>query len=329
MMELHQAEHEHGTLESGATNDRHPRAWRAFGVFSKLIIVALLALSAASLLLPFASRAMLNSLSFLPLDWLLNQNGSWILGAGLFALLVLFLAIKRFQLVGDRRLWQDAGCPQCLENELVRVPRKQGDRWYSLIALPAFRYACRNCTWQGLRIARRLVRPEPMVMPTTFAPAESDLSGGYRDDSFDEMALSAVAPPADMENYDDQADYGDYQNGQAASIYVFDVPENVEVDLTGEDTDGMAAETAEDEAVAPSPTMPTTATTSTTAEIDETWAPFDDELLFDDDAPLSTNPASDIHPPASGRSHEQPNNHKSNEQEDEFEWLWSRLDQDK
>lgn len=329
MMELHQAEHELRELESGATNDRHPRTWRAFGIFSKLLAAALLALSAASILLPFASRAMLNSLSFLPLDWLLNQNGSWILGAGLFALLVLFLAIKRFQLVGDRRLWQDAGCPQCLENELVRVPRKQGDRWYSLIALPAFRYACRNCTWQGLRIARRLARPEPVLLPEVFAPAESDPPGLYRDDSFDEMVLGTA----------DHADYGDYQNGQTTSVYDFDIPENAEVEMG----DVLASEIADSETAggeiaagtvdeyAAADEEATEQFSAPVAQHDETWAPFDDEQLFefDDNDPLSVEPAADIHLSGGGRHDTTPNNHKTEEQEDEFEWLWSRLDQDK
>lgn len=319
MMELNQAEHEHGTLESGATNDRHPRAWRAFGFFSKLIIVILLALAAASILLPFANRATLNNLSFLPLDWLLNQNGSWIAGAGLLTLLVLFVAIKRFQLVGDRRLWQDAGCPQCLEFELVRVPRKRGDRWYSLIALPAFRYACRNCTWQGLRISRRLTRPQPVTIPQVFAPAASDPSTGFTVPGFDDTVL-AEAPSVEY------ADYADHPNGQFSSVYVFDVPENAEVEVNAIDADETAGKLEDDGFTAADEDMADMAPAS---DVDETWAPFDDEQLFDDEEPLSVESTDAIHQQPDSHSYEQPNNHKTSEQEDEFEWLWSRLDQDK
>jgi hypothetical protein len=93
-----------------------------------------------------------------------NQNASWFLAIGFLLLLLVFVIVRRFQVINDQRLWQDAGCPQCFERELVRVPRKRSDRWYNLVALPAYRYACRNCTWQGLRISRRYYWSEPLAM---------------------------------------------------------------------------------------------------------------------------------------------------------------------
>jgi hypothetical protein len=88
-------------------------------------------------------------------NWLINGRGSWILGGALLLLAVAYVWWMRYRLVSNKRLWYGTGCPACAEQELVRVSRQFGDRFYGLFAVPAYRYACRNCTWRGLRIARR------------------------------------------------------------------------------------------------------------------------------------------------------------------------------
>jgi hypothetical protein len=172
MIELNHAEHEQVTSELGVTGHHHPRAWTAFGIMDNAIIVSLLALSAFSILFPYIGRLGGHSM---------NRNVSWLLAAGLLLLLLVFVIVRRFQVINDQRLWQDAGCPQCFERELVRVPRKRSDRWYNLVALPAYRYACRNCTWQGLRISRRYYWSEPLVVEGGAARLRGGQTAGFLD----------------------------------------------------------------------------------------------------------------------------------------------------
>ena len=65
----------------------------------------------------------------------------------MFALLVRFLAIRA------RRLQVESGCPKCGEHELMRISRHTRERLSHLIGIPAYRYRCRNCTWEGTRIS--------------------------------------------------------------------------------------------------------------------------------------------------------------------------------
>jgi hypothetical protein len=46
-----------------------------------------------------------------------------------------------------------SGCPQCWENELVRIRRHKLDRMIAHLGIPVQRYSCRNCHWKGLRVA--------------------------------------------------------------------------------------------------------------------------------------------------------------------------------
>lgn len=141
-------------------NNKEPIPWRGIRVAEKLIALALLLAAVAVLVLPFVDAVLVRRLARLTgaanaLSWLINDRGTWIVGAALLALLALFLFLVRRRLLNDRALWFGAGCPNCMERELVRVSRKGSDRLYGLLALPAYRYACRNCTWRGVRIARR------------------------------------------------------------------------------------------------------------------------------------------------------------------------------
>ena len=110
--------------------------------------------------LNFLDEAMLRRLSRLLgtgsiLSWLANGNNSIIAFLSLLVLLILFVALVRYRLVRDKRLWFSTGCPACKERDLVRVKRQFDDRYYGLIGVPAYRYACRNCIWRGIRIGRR------------------------------------------------------------------------------------------------------------------------------------------------------------------------------
>lgn len=137
-----------------------PIPWRGFRAIDKLVVIVLPLLAAALVLLPFLDQAMLRRLArlvsarrFIP--WLINGPGTWVIAGGLLLLLALFVWWRRRAIMGEERLWASAGCPNCQERELVRVSRQFSDRFYGLAAIPAYRYACRSCTWRGLRIGRR------------------------------------------------------------------------------------------------------------------------------------------------------------------------------
>ena len=74
-----------------------------------------------------------------------------------FAIAVLtsmfFAFMARFWLKRNRTFYIQSGCPQCGEYELIRVRRWRGDRLLGSLGVPVRRYACRNCTWQGLRLS--------------------------------------------------------------------------------------------------------------------------------------------------------------------------------
>jgi hypothetical protein len=141
-------------------NRIEPIPWRGLRALDKILIVLLPLATAAVMLIPFVDRVLLRRLARLPgtrpiLGWLASGYNAWIAGAGVLLLLLLYLFWVRRRFVGNKQLWFSAGCPQCMERELVRVSRKPADRLYRLLAIPAYRYACRNCTWRGLRVARR------------------------------------------------------------------------------------------------------------------------------------------------------------------------------
>jgi hypothetical protein len=73
--------------------------------------------------------------------------------AGLAGLLLLFLLLRELAL-RNRNLWMEAGCPRCHEQELMRISRRKRDRLLHMLAIPAYRYRCRNCTWEGTRLSQ-------------------------------------------------------------------------------------------------------------------------------------------------------------------------------
>ena len=80
-----------------------------------------------------------------------NQLLSLIL-VGLAGLLLLFLLLREMALRNER-LWMETGCPRCREQELMRISRRGSDRLLHLVGIPAYRYRCRNCTWEGTRLS--------------------------------------------------------------------------------------------------------------------------------------------------------------------------------
>ena len=72
--------------------------------------------------------------------------------AGLAGLLLLALLLREMTL-RNRRLWMETGCPRCHEQELMRISRRPKDRLLHLLGIPAYRYRCRNCTWEGTRLS--------------------------------------------------------------------------------------------------------------------------------------------------------------------------------
>jgi hypothetical protein len=83
------------------------------------------------------------------------NNGSLIAGTvvGVVALLITFWLLLRSLLLWRHRSWLDAGCPRCHKHELMRIERLSTDRFLHKLGLPAFRYQCRHCTWQGTRLS--------------------------------------------------------------------------------------------------------------------------------------------------------------------------------
>ena len=146
-------------------NKNEPIPWRGVNVLEKLVIFVLLISAAATLTLGFLNETLIQRLlqslgiGAIP-GWLIVGQRSLFVFAGILILLIAFAALIRFRLIRDKRTWLGTGCPDCKERDLVRVRRHFSDRFYGLIRLPAYRYACRNCTWRGIRIARRDRSPE-------------------------------------------------------------------------------------------------------------------------------------------------------------------------
>ena len=140
-------------------NTIEPIPWRGFRAVDKLLFIVLPLLAVAVIALPILDQFFLRRVARLTgarslVNWL-AAGGTWVAAAGILLALALFVLWRRRRLVNDRALWAGTGCPECAEVELVRVSRHFSDRFYNLAAVPAYRYACRNCTWRGLRIARR------------------------------------------------------------------------------------------------------------------------------------------------------------------------------
>jgi len=86
--------------------------------------------------------------------------------AGLATLLLLGL-ILRLLIMRNSRWRMEAGCPNCGQQELMRIARRPSDRLLHLFGIPAYRYRCRHCTWEGTRLSESGTAVSPGV---TIAP---------------------------------------------------------------------------------------------------------------------------------------------------------------
>ncbi len=141
-------------------NKSEPIPWRGAYTLEKIGLVVLPLLAVAAIAVNFLDAAALRTLSRWPvagpvLSWLAGGKNSFFVFFGALAVLIIFALLIRLRLNRNKRLWFGTGCPDCKEQDLVRVKRHFNDRLYGLIGVPAYRYACRNCTWRGLRIARK------------------------------------------------------------------------------------------------------------------------------------------------------------------------------
>lgn len=142
-----------------------PIQWHGFGLLEKIILLVLPALALLTIALRFTDEVYLRRLARMSggrsiIVWLVDGNNALFVTAALLLMSAGFLLWRRHHLINDKRLWFSSGCPYCQERELVRVTRKSRDRYYRFAGIPAYRFACRNCNWRGLRIGRQEHSPE-------------------------------------------------------------------------------------------------------------------------------------------------------------------------
>lgn len=92
-------------------------------------------------------------------------NGNWLLSGALLILAGLLLVgmVLRWLILHNKRLQMDAGCPQCGRHELMRISRRPADHALHTFGIPAYRYRCRNCTWEGTRLSEEGATVSPGV----------------------------------------------------------------------------------------------------------------------------------------------------------------------
>lgn len=92
-------------------------------------------------------------------------DGNWILSLALVGLasLLLLSMIVRWIILHTKRLQMEAGCPNCGRQELMRISRRSTDRALHLLGIPAYRYRCRNCVWEGTRLSEEGAAISPGV----------------------------------------------------------------------------------------------------------------------------------------------------------------------
>ncbi len=184
-----------------AKQKRESRVWRTLRTWDKfafflyviaflLLVTSILLFAVPTLTLLFAE---LGLLSLLPTalfdipDMILFQ-----MATGAFIASVLLLLLARWRVLHNRSLRPECGCPVCHERELIRVPRKSRDRMFSFIGVTAWRYACRNCTWGGLRVGGQ--RPLPASTPTKATPVAVNTESSHMsalDSTFEEVVYES------------------------------------------------------------------------------------------------------------------------------------------
>lgn len=61
--------------------------------------------------------------------------------------------LLRYLILNNRTLQLETGCPNCGRRELMRIARHPSDRFLHVFGIPAYRYRCRHCTWEGMRLS--------------------------------------------------------------------------------------------------------------------------------------------------------------------------------
>lgn len=82
-------------------------------------------------------------------------SGNWMLSGALVILagLLLLSVILRRLILHNKNLQMESGCPNCGRHELMRISRRPSDRALHMVGIPAYRYRCRNCIWEGMRLS--------------------------------------------------------------------------------------------------------------------------------------------------------------------------------
>ncbi len=96
-------------------------------------------------------------------------NGYRLLSLALASLATLLLLglLLRLMIMRNSRLRMEAGCPNCGQQELMRIARRPSERLLHFFGIPAYRYRCRHCTWEGTRLSESGTTVSPGV---TIAP---------------------------------------------------------------------------------------------------------------------------------------------------------------
>lgn len=97
--------------------------------------------------------AIFYDIPLLPL-WMAHGTGFAVISAlmGGLALALAFLALQRYRILRRAGLYVEAGCPNCGEPSLMRIPRTGRMRLSPLAGLNIGRYSCRECVWLGMRL---------------------------------------------------------------------------------------------------------------------------------------------------------------------------------
>ncbi len=180
-MEFNQAELDHfrNSQRAHTKPKRERRVWGTLRTWDKfafflyataflLLLISIILFAAPTLIILVAELGMV---SLLPTTLLaIPEMTLFLVATGTFVASVMLLLVARWRVLHNRDLRPECGCPVCQERELIRVRRKKRDRMFGFIGITAWRYACRNCTWGGLRVGGQ--RPLPAPKSVTIAPVE-------------------------------------------------------------------------------------------------------------------------------------------------------------
>lgn len=162
MVELENLKSEELQLNpSGPNRSSGIRFWRQDTIALFLAAIMVLCVFAMLVLLGLLLLAVLQSVLGInvPLvgdfvQWLGRGSKGFLLAVGLALAALVSYLLLRSRISKHALLYSDAGCPQCREYDLLRVRRSRPDRAVAFLGIQTRRYACRNCSWVGMRIGR-------------------------------------------------------------------------------------------------------------------------------------------------------------------------------